>query len=612
MPSPKTASSGDTPAELLLDPGFDVDALRAKYAIERDKRLRRETIGHDQYLSIVGNSELADDPWSDPHFTREPVVAETEVVVLGGGFSGMMVAAELSSRQVDDFLIIDSAGDFGGTWYWNRYPGVQCDTESYIYMPFLEETGYIPSQKYADGYEILDHARRVGRHFDLYRRALLQTKFTEARWDEDDDRWVVSTDRNDVIRARFLVVAVGIFNTPHLPRIPGLDSFEGTIFHTSRWDYDYTGGDDRGARMTKLEDKNVGVVGNGCTGLQVASKLAQDAGHLYVFQRTPALVAERNNRPTDAEFTDTLESGWWEKRNRTFLELMEGRTDVDPIQDGWTVLFRNLMAMAGDGLSDLSPEQVGQLAEIADFRYMNGLRERIDRLVDDPEVAERLKGWYGQWCKRPMFNDEYHRSFNRPNVTLVDTDGRGVERIVERGVELPDGKVIELDCLVFASGYDSFGSDLRQRMQMELYGRGGEPLSVHWNDRIKTFQRVMTNGFPNAFFQVLQATVGAQANVNYIGKKLAEHISYIIVETRARGAEVVEVSAEAEAADISFASAPSPLGDYLQSCTPGYLNQEGLGGATAVDYTYPTGQVGYIDDLRTWREGGELAGLQLR
>jgi cyclohexanone monooxygenase len=595
----------------LADPGFDVAALRAKYVAERDKRLRDAAIGHGQYRSVLGDGQFAGDPWSDPDFSREPMQEEVDVVILGGGFSGLTAAVEFLKRGVDDFLIIDTAGDFGGTWYWNRYPGVQCDTEAYMYLPLLEETGYIPSQKYSDGYEILDHARRIGHHFDLYRRALFQTRLTEARWDEAARRWVVRTDRDDTVLARFLVIGFGIWNAPRIPRIEGMDTFRGKLFHTSRWDYEYTGGDDRGARMTRIADKNIGIIGTGCTALQAVPRLASDAGHLHVFQRTPALVAERNNRPTDASFTDSIEPGWWERRNRTFLELMEGLTDDDPVQDGWTVLFTAMRAIGGDGLADLTPEQIGQLAEVADFRYTNGLRERIDRLVDDPEVAERLKGWYGQWCKRPMFHDEYHPSFNRPNVSLIDTDGRGVQKMSERGVVLADGSVVELDCLIFASGYDSFGSDFRQQAQMEVYGRDGEKLFDHWSERVTTFQRTLTHGFPNALFLVQTATVGAQANIVYFCQKQAEHTAYIIAETLARGATRVEVAAEAEEAFDELAHQPGPLKEYIANCTPGNFNQLGLGGPGPLDYQYPGGQIGFLDDIKKWRDEGRLEGLTL-
>lgn len=595
----------------LADPAFDVAALREKYAAERDKRIHGSRLGPSQYRSVLGDSQFAVDPWSDPNFSRTPIQAEVDVVILGGGFSGLTAAVELIKRGVDDFRIIDTAGDFGGTWYWNRYPGVQCDTEAYIYLPLLEETGYIPSEKYAYGYEILDHARRIGDQFDLYRRAVFQTRFTEARWDEPARRWVVHTDRDDILRARFVVLGGGILNAPRIPYIEGLETFRGKMFHTSRWDFDYTGGDDRGARMTGIADKNIGIIGTGCTGLQAVSTLALDAGHLYVFQRTPALVAERNNRPTDATFIDTIEPGWWERRNRTFLELMQGLTDEDPVQDGWTVLFKGIREMAGDGATDLTPEQIAQRAEAADFRYTNGLRDRIDRLVHDPEVAERLKGWYGQWCKRPMFHDEYHPSFNRPNVTLVDTDGRGVQKMNERGVVLADGNEVELDCLIFATGYDTFGTDVQQRTQMELYGRDGEKLSDHWRQRTKTFQRTLTHGFPNVLVLVQTATVGAQANVLYFSQKQAEHSAYIIAETLARGATRVEVTAEAEDAYDERARQPSPLRDYIANCTPGNFNQGGIAPSAALDSQYPGGQIAFLDDIKTWRDQGGLEGLVL-
>jgi cyclohexanone monooxygenase len=163
--------------------------------------------------------------------------------------------------------IIEKGGNFGGTWYWNRYPGAACDIESYVYLPLLEETGFIPLEKYSKGQEILEYSKAIARHFALYRDALFQTEVTDLSWDDEAQRWIVSTERGDKIRARFVAMANGPLHRPKLPGISGIETFKGHSFHTSRWDYDYTGGDPSGG-LTRLADKRVGLIGTGATAVQ--------------------------------------------------------------------------------------------------------------------------------------------------------------------------------------------------------------------------------------------------------------------------------------------------------------------------------------------------------
>src|SRR5207248_516494 len=181
-----------------------------------------------------------DDPYVEPGFTRAPIVEELEALVIGGGFGGMMAAARLREAGVKDLRIVEKGGDFGGTWYWNRYPGAMCDIESYIYLPLLEEIGYVPKEKYTHAPEILAHSRAIGEHFNLYDNACFQTEVTELRWDDDDERWIVSTNRGDAMKARFVISSSGPLHRAKLPGIPGIDTFAGHSFHTSRWDYAYT------------------------------------------------------------------------------------------------------------------------------------------------------------------------------------------------------------------------------------------------------------------------------------------------------------------------------------------------------------------------------------
>ncbi|MBV8770697.1 MAG: NAD(P)/FAD-dependent oxidoreductase [Deltaproteobacteria bacterium] len=419
-----------TAAEL----GIDVDALRKKYADEREKRLRAD--GNHQYQEITGKfAHFNVDPYVEPGFTRPPLREEFDVLIVGGGFGGLLAAAHLQKAGTTNLRIVEKAGDFGGTWYWNRYPGAQCDIESYMYLPLLEETGYIPKERYSFAPEIQEHAKRIGKHFNLYGRACFQTQIRDARWDEHTSRWTVTTDRNDLFKARFIVMSSGPLNRPKLPSIPGIENFEGHAFHTSRWDYNYTGGDTTGG-LTKLHDKRIGIIGTGATAIQCIPHLGEHAKQLYVFQRTPSSVDIRGNAPTDPDWVKKLKPGWQQRRNYNFTSILTGAfVEEDLVGDSWTSLFKLLgNLIEGKDRSSLADHEMALLGELVDFQKMNEVRERVSKTVKDPATAEALKPWYGQWCKRPTFNDEYLPTFNQPNVKLVDTRGKGVDRVTAHGV----------------------------------------------------------------------------------------------------------------------------------------------------------------------------------
>jgi cation diffusion facilitator CzcD-associated flavoprotein CzcO len=414
-------SPDSAPASPELD--FAPDALRAKYRHERDTRVRPD--GNDQYLEVKGDfGRYVDDPYVEPGFSREPLRDEVDALLIGGGFGGLMAGARLRGAGVERIRIIEKGGDFGGTWYWNRYPGAQCDIESYIYLPLLEETGYIPREKYSFAPEIRAHARRIAETFDLYGLACFQTEIRELRWLEDENKWLITTNRDDRMKARYAVMSNGPLNRPKLPGIPGIDSYRGHSFHTSRWDYDYTGGDTNG-KLHKLADKRVAVIGTGATAIQCVPHLGRHAKQLYVFQRTPSSVDVRGNSPTDPAWMVTLTPGWQKRRMDNFNILVAGGfQDEDLVSDGWTDIIRNLGARRVRDPSDgSSAEEVAKRLELADFKKMNQIRARVDAVVEDKATAKALKPWYRQFCKRPTFNDEYLPTFNRPNVKLIDTRG---------------------------------------------------------------------------------------------------------------------------------------------------------------------------------------------
>jgi cyclohexanone monooxygenase len=597
-------------AKASLD--FDPGTLREKYRAERDKRLRAD--GEAQYIELSGAfaQYAEEDPYADPSFSRGALSEDLEIAVIGGGFSGLLAGARLREAGLDDFRIIEAGGDFGGTWYWNRYPGAQCDIESYCYLPLLEELGYIPKEKYSYVSEIFEHSQRVGNAYRLYDRALFQTRVNELTWDEGLQRWHVRTSRGDDIRARFVVMALGPASRAKLPGIPGIESFEGHSFHTSRWDYDYTGGDTNG-NLTKLADKRVAIIGTGATAIQCVPFVGKHAQRLYVFQRTPSSVDLRGNAPTDEAWAQTLEPGWQRARRHNFADIVEGRPfEVDLVNDGWTDIFRSLAAGFAQRAAPTSMADIIAQAELADFVKMNKVRGRVDEHVQDPATAEALKPWYRQFCKRPTFNDEYLPTFNRPNVTLVDVSAaQGVERITPTGV-VANGQEYPVDCIIYASGFE-ISTAFRRRVGFEITGRGGLSIFDYYKDGFRTLHGHSSRGFPNWFYIGIGQN-GLSVNMTAMFDDQARHIAYIIQQAKARGAVTVEPTQEAEDAWVEVIKSVAILNrDFQNACTPGYYNNEGgkaSGGLTGQTYTPGINKFNAL--LAEWREKGNLEGLELR
>ena len=592
--------------------GFDPDALREKYRQERDRRLRPDA--NDQYVEVKGDfSHYIDDPYVEPGFTRAPLNDQVEAVIIGGGFGGLMAGAHLRKTGVDSIRIIEKGGDFGGTWYWNRYPGAQCDIEAYIYLPLLEETGYLPKEKYSHAPEILAHARRIGEHFDLYRDALFQTQIVAVTWLEDENLWLVTTSRDDAIRARYVVMSNGPLNRPKLPGIPGIDRYKGHSFHTSRWDYGYTGGDTNG-NLDRLADKRVAIIGTGATAIQCVPHLGRHAKHLYVFQRTPSSVDLRGNRPTDPDWAASLERGWQKRRMDNFNNLVSGvPQSEDMVSDGWTDIIRNLSALVPARIAEgsaMSMEELERQVELADFRKMNQIRARVDETVGNPATAEALKPWYRQFCKRPTFNDDYLPTFNRPNVTLVDTVGRGVDEVTEKGLVF-DGVEYEVDCIIFATGFE-VGTAYTRRAGFEIYGRGGVALGDYWSGGVKTLHGFYSHGFPNCFH--LGITQNALTpNFPHMLDEQVRHVADLIGEAAARQARLIEPTPEGEAGWVrTVRQTPQMNVQFRRDCTPGYYNGEGrVGeGKGIFEELYGAGPVVFYDLVRDWRAKGDFDGLQ--
>ncbi|MFT7598729.1 MAG: cyclohexanone monooxygenase [Acidimicrobiales bacterium] len=529
---------------------------QAKY--REFKEARR---GAADYMAMEGEfARYLDDVYSEPPVERESLTDECEVLVIGAGFAGLLLWHKLSKAGFEDVRFCEKGGDVGGTWYWNRYPGIACDVESYSYFPLLEEMGYIPSMKFASGFEILEYCQSMAEKFNFYDHALFHTTVQSSEWDEETQRWTVTTDRGDVMKARYVILANGILTSPKLARIEGMETFEGDSFHTSRWDYN-----------VNLEGKRVGIIGTGATAVQAIPELAKTVGELFVFQRTPSSIDVRDQRATTEEEIEQWknEPGWARARRKRFSRISAGRTAIKANDDylaGKIDDFKERKEHA----TRLSPDEMLQAQLDSNFRIMEQIRARVDTIIEDPKTAAALKPYYPYGCKRPTFHDEYLPTFNRPNVHLVDTAPVGVNSINERGV-VHDGTEYPLDVLLFATGFQWMATSTFNMVT----GRGGKTLSEKWaNEGTKTFLGLHSNGFPNLFIVTGPQGGGGSFNFTDAIDSHGDYIVWMLELMRESGHAVVDVAKEPEEAyaehcrEADIATAP------LRDCIS-YYNGEG-------------------------------------
>ena len=620
---------------------FDPDKLREKYKEERDKRVRAD--GNEQYKEVKGEfSYFVDDPYIEKKIERNSQKVHTEIAIIGGGFGGMLAAARLREAGFDDFKIIEKGGDFGGTWYWNRYPGASCDIESYIYFPLLEETGFIPKRKYTNAPETLEYCGVIAEKYNLYENSILQTEVTETKWSDDSGFWEIFTNKGDKITANFVVHSNGPLNRPKLPAIEGINSYKGHTFHTSRWDYEYTGGSSHG-NLENLKDKKVAIIGTGATAVQCIPHLGASAKELFVFQRTPSSIDVRANKDTDDSWFTSMKPGWHDKRRANFEGFLAGEfSGEDLVNDGWTEIFRTILSafrssgpsklrmtfwvlmapfnnnfykkglkafMADKFMNFVGKENISNKVEMVDFAKMEQIRARAEEIVKDPKVAESLKPYYRQFCKRPCFHDEYLDTYNRENVTLIDTQGKGLDKITEKGI-LFDGKEYEVDCIIFATGFE-VGTDYTRRSGYEIFGREGLSIMKKWKDGLSTLHGMHSRGFPNSFFFGPQQA-GFTANYTHSLDEQSIHLAYILKTMREKNMTLVEASKEGEENWVKTVIDNSrDMLSFQESCTPGYYNNEGKPMQAPQNNPYGGGALNFFNLMKKWREKGDLKGLEL-
>ncbi|KAJ7913496.1 hypothetical protein B0H13DRAFT_490007 [Mycena leptocephala] len=621
--------------------------VRQRYIEERNKRLRPD--GIKQFLKLADSAEfkyLQDDPWVDHAALNAQIPSvsdgdQIKFLVLGAGYGGLLAVHLIEAGfNAADIRLVDVAGGFGGTWYWNRYPGLMCDIESYIYMPLLEETGYMPKFKYAYGTELREHADRIAEKWGLTDRALFRTLCHDAVWDDAAKRWTVQftesrgptePKREIELKAQYLFVASGTLNAPRIPRLPGFDQFKGQHFHTSRWDYGTTGGSQGDWTLEKLKDKRVGIIGTGATAVQVIPQLAKWAKHLYVFQRTPSSVDVRGQRPTDPdEWNNKIAhtKGWQLARSENFNSyLTNAPIREDLVNDGWCRMpsYCGILGTRGILTPDKIPEHIAKL-HAYDLERAERIRARTNEVVKDTETAEKLKHWYPAWCKRPAFHDDYLLAFNRPTVTLMDTDGKGVEALTKDAVVV-NGTTCPIDVLVLSTGYavsvENDSGSPAQRAGIKVVGRNGLTMDEKWIQQgASSLHGVSTHGFPNLFFPGPNQT-GVTANFTYTLSLLASHVAKIVAEAERRvdrsdklTVEVTKAAEEAWAGEVLMRAAAFST---MSGCTPGFMNREGARNKgnmqeqmkAARAAPWGEGVVSFMEVIRAWEAEGGLKGLEI-
>jgi cation diffusion facilitator CzcD-associated flavoprotein CzcO len=474
----------------------------------------------------------------------------------------------------------------------------------------------MPSKRFANGDEIQGYCRLVGEKYGFYDKALFHTRVTALRWDGGLKRWRIATDRGDDIRARHVIMAGGLMNMPKLPGIPGIHDYRGKTFHSARWDYGYTGGAYGNPVLEKLADKRVAIIGTGATAIQAVPHLARHAGHLYVLQRTPSTVDERPNPPTDPAWVRSLGPGWQRERQANFqrgAQEMFRPGEGDLVCDLWTEISRHLQAeLEAEGWPSLTAEQMAARRRAIDHRVMARLRARVDTLVDDPATAAKLKPWFRFPCKRPLSNDDYYPSFNRPNVTLIDVSGsQGVERLSANGF-VAGGKEYEVDCIIFASGFEVSGELERRWGIPVIEGRGGLSIYRHWSDGPETLHGIMTRHFPNMFFTgYIQG--GLNASTTEQSNRQVEHIAYIIDECIRREVEAAEPAQDGQDRYVRhFREIEIDTSALIRECTPSYYSNEGDPKPRwLLLRAYGHGWAAFTKLLADWRATGRLDGLEL-
>ncbi|KAH9809198.1 monooxygenase [Teratosphaeria destructans] len=634
------AAELSAPDEHGSQTAFGSQATIAKYNAEREKRMLSEN--GRRYIDPTLDEKyrrFVEDPWIEAgtSVNQKPMESgKAKFLIVGAGWAGILDFIKLlkAGFSLDDIVIIDPAGGFGGTWYWNRYPGLMCDIESYIYLPLLEETGYMPKRKYSSGLEIRSYTEDLCKKYRLHERAVFQSRVEDLTW--AGDHWVAriveapkgEEQRTIELQTNYVLLATGPLATPHLPDVPGFDSFDGEMFHTSRWDYNITGGSQTDLTLSGLRGKKVAFLGTGATAIQAVPNVAKYAKELFVIQRTPSSVDERNNRDTGPEEWKQIahKPGWQRERNINFARVISESNDrprVDLVNDGFSHFHAGSALMGGPQEVTMDNLQAYiQNLHAIDFPRQERIRKRAEQILQDKEKARRLQAWYPTWCKRPTFHDEFLQAFNQPNVHLVDTEGAGVERLTEKGFVV-GGEEYEVDVLILGTGFVSPAQHgPAGKARITVTGRDGNNLEdVYKSHELETLHGVMAVNFPNLILG--GSTQGFSAsNYTFILDIMSDHYAYIFSTAESQNHNkpvVIEPTRDAHQAWAAVIARHSLKYAAMAGCTPGYLNLEGATDQASVEVRAKRGKMapfggGLVRGLRIleeWRGRGRMEGLRV-
>ena len=546
---------------------------------EKYRKFKEQRRGAADYMNLEGEfSKYLEDVYSEPPVQRETLTDDCEIVVVGAGFACLLLWYKLQHAGFKYVRFCEKGGDVGGTWYLNRYPGIACDVESYSYLPLLEEMGYFPTMKFASGFEIMEYCQNMAEKYGFYDRCLFHTTVEETVWNEEAKRWTVKTDRGDAMRARFVVLANGILTTPKLARIKGMESFQGEAFHTSRWDYNID-----------LKGKRVGIIGTGATAVQVIPEIEKVVKELFVFQRTPSSIDVRDQRETTEEEIDawSKEPGWARARRERLATISSGRTALKGNDDFLSGKV-DYSKQRKKHKSELTQEELIQKQLNTNFRIMEQIRARVDKIVENPKTAAALKPYYPYGCKRPCFHDEYLPTFNKPHVSLVDTAPLGVTEINERGV-VHEGREYPVDVLIYATGFQWMATSTFNM----ITGPNGKTLQDKWKQGgTKTFLGLHSHGFPNLFIISGPQGGGGQFNFTRVIDAHADYVVWMLEKLEERGAETVDIKQDAENAYAEHCREADINTQPLRDCIS-YYNGHGDG---------EPGSLAYYGGAKKWHE----------
>lgn len=467
-----------------------------------------------------------------------PDILHVDALIVGAGLSGIYSTYRLSRAGLN-IQCIDIAGDVGGTWYWNTYPGAMSDTEAYLYRFSWDKEDlctYPWSHHYLYQPDILEYARHVVKKHDLRKHMLFNTEMQAASWDDKTNTWTVSCAGGMIIHTRYLITCLGLLSKPNYPDIPGVSSFGGDIIHTARWDH-----------KLALDGKTVGIIGNGSTGVQVMTAIASKVGRLVSFQRHPQYSVPSGQGPIPAGYrekvNDNYDQIWedvWSSETGFGVPETQRRTmDATPderrqgFQEVWDRGngFRFMFSAFGDLTTNLEAN-----VEACEF-----IKSKINEIVKNPRKAEALKP-HDLYARRPLCDSGYYQIFNRDNVDVVDLRDTPIDEIVPEGIKTKDGTLHRLDVLIFATGFDAIDGNY---IRINIVGREGKSIQEHWKNGPTAYGSVACSGFPNMY--LVGGPQGPFANFPVVIESEINFITECIMNSeKHNGKHVMEVSANAE------------------------------------------------------------------